>query len=401
MGEDLIKKWGPTLLAQQRAALLHPRPSLSSIEPLQDADIAGAPEDVECGNKLLQEGKVGCIILAGGHGTRLGSAHPKGMFPVSLVKKKSLFQLFCEKSVAAAHQAGTSLPVAIMTSPHNHAETRAFLEAHQHFGLKKEECSLFTQGTLPYLDEAGNWFSEAPGLLAEGADGNGLALFHFFRSGIWEKWKQRGIEQVNLILIDNPLADPFDPSLLGYQVKEHNDVTVKAILRKSPEEKVGVLGKKEEKLCVVEYFELPEKDMRWKLANISLFCFSMSFIEKCAQDPKLSLPWHTSEKKFQEKKIWKYETFIFDLLPYAQRASVLLFPREEVYAPLKNASGENSLKDVQAALQAKDRRTFAQVTGIAPPMRGFELDVAFSYPTPSLLKKWKGKELPNTDYIEA
>jgi UDP-N-acetylglucosamine/UDP-N-acetylgalactosamine diphosphorylase len=41
----------------------------------------------ETGNRLIREGKVSCVILAGGQGSRLGFEHPKGMYCVPGIQK--------------------------------------------------------------------------------------------------------------------------------------------------------------------------------------------------------------------------------------------------------------------------------------------------------------------------
>ena len=45
------------------------------------------------GWEALRQGKVACLVVAGGQGTRLGWDHPKGTFPVTPVSGKSLFQV--------------------------------------------------------------------------------------------------------------------------------------------------------------------------------------------------------------------------------------------------------------------------------------------------------------------
>ena len=91
----------------------------------------------------------------------------------------------------------------------------------------------------------------------------------------------------------------------------------------------------------------------------------------------------------------KQERFLFDLLPYAHPASAILYPREQVFAPLKNREGAHSLEEVQRALQIADRRQFSHITGIEPPDAPFELDPAFYYPSKELLERWRGRPLPS------
>ena len=70
--------------------------------------------------------KMGCLVLAGGQGTRLGVNGPKGCVELPLKNKKTLFQNLFEKVKAK----GKDLPLALMTSPLNHEATLAYLKQH-------------------------------------------------------------------------------------------------------------------------------------------------------------------------------------------------------------------------------------------------------------------------------
>lgn len=96
---------------------------------------------------------------------------------------------------------------------------------------------------------------------------------------------------------------------------------------------------------------------------------------------------------------WKFEKFIFDVLPFTQNVKVMDYPREVCFAPLKNFSGPESPETVRAALQKLDRQTIARITNIEPPMIPFELSQEFYYPTMELLQKWYGTPLPKQSYI--
>src|SRR5262249_15958125 len=96
---------------------------------------------------------------------------------------------------------------------------------------------------------------------------------------------------------------------------------------------------------------------------------------------------------------WKFETFIFDWLIHAQNVVALIYPREQCFAPLKNAKGGDSPETVREALQQADRRVIEAITGLAYPNFPFELAAEFYYPTSDLLKKWKGRAI-STSYVE-
>ncbi len=49
------------------------------------------------GEGLLRSGKVGAFLVAGGQGSRLGFDGPKGAYPITPIKRKTLFQLHAEK----------------------------------------------------------------------------------------------------------------------------------------------------------------------------------------------------------------------------------------------------------------------------------------------------------------
>lgn len=374
------------------------------LSPPKEVFYSGNESDYQKGKELTSEGKVGTIVMAGGQGTRLGFNGPKGIYPVSLIKHKSLFQLLAEKTKAASKQAGVSLSMALMTSPLNHQETIDFFESHHFFGLDKDQISFFSQSMVPLMTEEGNLFLEH-GLIAMGPDGNGEALTHFVQQGIWRKWTEKGIDYLNFILIDNALADPFDAELVGFHSRHHCTITVKGCLREDPREKVGLLVEQNQQTAVVEYSEIEEEErtaktaegkLKYPCANLSLFCFSMDHVLELSKKNE-QLPYHLAHKK----GVWKFEKFIFDLLPFSNNVKILVYPREECFAPLKNKEGEGSVEMVQKALLARDRQILASITGNPPPDHPFELSPDFYYPTPELLKNWQGKQFPaDLYYIE-
>ena len=396
-----LKTYGSDLNSRQKQLLLKHEEALNVL-PYQKHSSSGNADDRLRGEEMVRQGKVGCLILAGGQGTRLGFDGPKGLFPVTSIRNKSLFQLFCERTQAA----GPSLPLCIMTSPINHAQTVAFFNEHRNFGL--DDVTFIQQGMLPFVDDRGNWLLEKPGKIAEGPDGNGHALNLFFKEGIWEKWKASGVEYLNVIFVDNPLADPFDAEFAAFTMRTHADVAVKAVQRLSPDEKMGVLAERNGKLQVIEYSELPKDASAFTLSYTGMLCFSMEFIQRLNQ---FQMPLHlarksakillgTSKGHCQEQvQVWKCETFLFDVLQAAAATSVLLCPRDKIYAPLKNASGDRSITTVKQALQFFDHEVYHALTGRTAEAQAFELDPAFYYPTPIRIDKLRNYPLREGEYV--
>ncbi len=289
------------------------------------------------GSERLAQGKVACLILAGGQGSRLGLSIPKALVPVSPDGKKTLLEIHLEK---IGHH-----PCALITSRENHAAIAEFL-SEKKFG---NNITLVIQDEAPLLDDQGNWVLKDDGKLATGPDGNGYALHLLARTGVLRDWKQAGVEEITIVPIDNPLADPVDPILIGYHAAHPANVTVKVISRENPDEKVGIMVDTESRIEVREYSEIPTITTQC-LAHIGLFVMNLSFAEQLSTQ---EFPWHLARKTdpATKKNIWKFERFIFDMLPHSEQTNLLLYPREEVYAPLKNATGEKSLATVQAALQ--------------------------------------------------
>jgi len=260
----------------------------------------------------------GCLILAGGQGTRLGFKGPKGCVQLPLKEKKTLFQILFEKVK------DPKALIAVMTSPLNHEATVAYLEKEAFFGL--ENVCFFKQ--------------EMEG---ESPNGNGKAFTYFCKAGIWEKWRKKGAKYLQVLPIDNPLAIPFDEMLL--KANQEVELVLRGVKRKGADEKIGVILKGKT-LKVEEYTEATYLNRNF-LGNTGIFSCSLDFVKRAAS---ISLPLHTVRKKIEDRWISKKEYFIFDLFPYAKTFKLLLSDRKKYFAPIKNASGLDSLETALKAL---------------------------------------------------
>lgn len=379
--------------------VIHEKKDLSSYQVI-DHPLKPNLEAKKIGQVALAKGKMGTIVLAGGMGTRLHFPYAKGKYPISAVRKKSLFQLIAEKTVAASVLYGVDLNISFMTSPENHKETEEFFKDSNYFGLKKDQITFFEQGEIPFLDEEGNFFESEKGKRAQGPDGNGQVFEYFKKAHLLDLWKSKGIEYINLVLIDNPLADPFDPNLLGELILKDLDILLKCVEKENPLEKTGTAVLKEGKLKVVEYSEMdPEEAKNHKYANISLMALKLSFADKLSQI-KLPLHFHfKAAKKYVNGKVipakepvaYKFEAFIFDILDYTNKSDLIVYPREDCFAPLKNQTGPNSPSEVTHQLESYDRKILSRLTGERIVNQPLELEAQFHYPTKKLKDHWRGK----------
>src|ERR1700687_5079197 len=98
--------------------------ALPARERIQPAPItrltAAHARERTLGEEALPRGDVAVLMVAGGQGSRLGFEHPKGMFAIGPVTRKSLFQIHVEKTLALRKRYGKPLPFLVMTSHATH-----------------------------------------------------------------------------------------------------------------------------------------------------------------------------------------------------------------------------------------------------------------------------------------
>ena len=104
-----------------------PAPSFAPI-PASDAQREHYGSAAKLGIGLISAGKVAGFVVAGGQGTRLGFDGPKGNYPISPIKNKTLFQIFAEGILAASKKYSAAIPWYIMTNPLNHSALSAVFD---------------------------------------------------------------------------------------------------------------------------------------------------------------------------------------------------------------------------------------------------------------------------------
>lgn len=314
----------------------------------------------EIGRKRIEEGKYAVVTMAGGQGTRLGYVAPKGTFKIGGGIDKSLFEALSDTIKEAREKFNTKIPWYIMTSRENNNATEKFFEKNDFFGLPYEDVKFFKQGELPMLDTNGKLMLDETGLIKLAADGHGGVFESLAKNGYLEDMKTRGIEWVFISGVDNVLAGLVDPIAVGLAIAEGTLATGKSVIKRSPTENVGVFCKKNGRPSVIEYTEITDEMANSKNQNGELLygeshiltnLFSIKALEEIAQN---KLPYHKAFKKAkymdengeiikpEKPNAYKYEAFIFDAFEKLDGMSILRVKREDEFAPLKNADGEDS-----------------------------------------------------------
>jgi UDP-N-acetylglucosamine/UDP-N-acetylgalactosamine diphosphorylase len=316
------------------------------------------------GRDLISRGKVAAFVVAGGQGTRLGFDGPKGNFPISPVKNKTLFQIFAETISAVNQKYQTTCPWYVMTSPLNYAETVDIFRSNDYYGLGKENVFIFQQGTLPNFSRDGKILLADKHTIACSPDGHGGCIKALYKSGAVEDMKKRGVEFLSYWQVDNPLVHIFDPLFIGLHVLDNSEMSSKALIKTGPKEKIGNFCLIDGKIHIIEYSDLPDElaekknpdgSLAFQLGSIAIHIISRSFVERLNAGD-VSLPLHRADKKithiddngnFIESKGVKLESFVFDAVPMASNSIILQTVRSEEFAPTKNATGVDSAESAR------------------------------------------------------
>lgn len=273
---------------------------------------------------------------------------------------KYLFEVIVDTLVRANKKYNVTIPWYIMTSKENNKATVEFLEEKNYFGYPKENIFIFEQGELPLITEQGKLLLNKQGLIKEASNGNGGIFNSMLKKGVIADMEKRGVEWVFIGSVDNILLKSVDSLLLGLTASEGNEIGTRTVLKRSPEERVGVFCKQNSKIKVIEYTELPKeiagiKDEDGELvfgeSHIMCNLFSLNAIKRASTK---EMEYHIAFKRadyldengnfieVEKPNAYKFEQFIFDSFKLFNNISILRGKREEDFAPIKNKNGEDS-----------------------------------------------------------
>ncbi len=354
----------------ERKETVNERGVFAPLDAVEVSEIeARGAEFKELGLKAIREGKVGAVLLAGGQGTRLGLDRPKGTLNIGVTKELYLFEQLLRNLMDVTDEAGVYVPLYIMTSNINNADTTAFFEEHDYFGYPKDYVKFFVQEMVPACDYEGRIYMGSQTEVAMSPNGNGGWFSSMVNAGLLSDIKERGIEWINVFAVDNCLQRIADPMFVGATIAYGCESGAKVVRKAAPDERVGVLCTEDGKPSIEEYYEMTEEmatarkengDLKYGFGVILNYLFSEKKLEQIAD---ARMPIHVVEKKIpymdvdgtfvkpEQPNGYKFETLVLDMVHMMDDCIPYEVVREREFAPIKNLHGVDSLDSARELMK--------------------------------------------------
>ena len=321
------------------------------------------------GLDAIRNTKVGAVLLAGGQGTRLGFDKAKGMYNIGVTRELYIFEQLIANLKKVTAAANAWVPLYIMTSDKNDEQTRAFFEEHAYFGYDPAYIRFFVQEMVPAVDFEGNVLIESNDSLAMSPNGNGGWFKSLVKAGLDRDLEEKGVEWLNVFAVDNVLQQIADPVFVGATIASGCVSGAKVVRKTNPYERVGALCLEDGKPSIVEYYELtPEMAEAVNENGSLLYGFGVILnylfrLDKLLEIENRQLPLHIVEKKVpyldengmlqkpETPNAYKFETLILDMIYMMVNCLSFEVVREKEFAPVKNATGVDSVESARELLQ--------------------------------------------------
>ena len=344
------------------------RGKLSPVTAVTVQDIMRRKANFEAvGLKLLSEGKVAAVLLAGGQGSRLGFSKPKGMFNIGETRELSIFEQQMNNIKEVTSRTGRHFLLLVMTSVENHEETVRFFEEHNCFGYPHDRVKFFKQDVAPTCNFDGKIFLKEKHRVSLAPNGNGGWYSSLVNSGLARILERENVEWLNVYSVDNVLQRICDPAFIGATILSGLRCGAKVVSKACAEEKVGVLCLEKGKPTIVEYYEMPEglKNKKKKGELVYRYGVTLNYLFN-VHDLNLTLsgklPYHLAEKAIPhiengervtpgEPCGYKFETLVVDMVAHMGSCLAYEVERDKEFAPVKNATGTDSVDSARELLK--------------------------------------------------
>lgn len=321
------------------------------------------------GLEAIRQCQVGAVLLAGGQGTRLGLDKPKGMLNVGIHKELYLFEQLVNNLMEVVKEADAWVPLFVMTSEKNNADTVAFFKEKDYFGYNKDYVFFFVQEMAPSVGYDGKLLMEAKDRLSTSPNGNGGWFSSLVKAGLLDKINELGVKFLNVFAVDNVLQKMADPVFVGATLEAGAVCGSKVVAKADPNERVGVLCLEDGRPSIVEYYEMTDEIIHSRddkgnlLYNYGVILNYLFDVKTLTDILNRSMPTHVVEKKIpyinekaelvkpQEPNGYKFETLVLDMIHMMDNCLSFEVEREHEFAPIKNATGVDSLESARKLME--------------------------------------------------
>ena len=314
----------------------------------------------DIGNKVIKNGEIGIITLAGGQGSRLGFKGPKGTFELDTKPKISLFEVLCNYLKYASTQFHITIPWYIMTSTENYQATLQFFEDKNFFDYPRDYITFFVQENLPIIDLNGKLVLEEIYKVKVASNGNGNLFSALEKYHVLEDMKKRNLKWLFVGGVDNVLLNPLDSLFIGVTVHNGNLVSSKTLFKKNPDDISWVFAKKDGKPAIVDCENFASEvshvqdDNGHYLYRETNMLAHLFHIDALYQMKDIPMPYHRAFRKSpfvnyegmkqipEYPNIYKFEQFVFDAFSHFDDITLLRVNAEEEFAPIKDFNGPHN-----------------------------------------------------------
>ena len=251
------------------------------------------------GRGALERGEYALVVLAGGMATRMGGV-VKAL--VDALPGKSFLDLRLREVEVIRERYGALPPLWLMTSQSTDEKIKAALGARR----KGDEVATFLQQLSVRLTADGNVFFDAQGQPSEHAPGHGDLPDALKRSGLLERFVERGGKTLMMTNIDN-LGGTLDPLILGFHLAHGLPVTSE-VVDKLGSDRGGIPVRVNDKPVVLEEFRIPASfdPATVRVFNTNVFHFDARALLE------LDMPWtfFTVNKKVDGQGVIQFERLV-------------------------------------------------------------------------------------------
>lgn len=277
------------------------------ITPPAPGDVVQLPEPgtaehariTALGKAALERGEYALVVLAGGMATRMGGV-VKAL--VDAIPGHTFLDLRLRETEVIQQKYGARPPLWLMTSQSTDQKIKEALGDRR----RGDEVATFLQELSLRLTPDGNVFLGSDGRPSEHAPGHGDLPDALKRSGLLQRFVERGGKTLMMTNIDN-LGGTLDPTILGFHLAHGLPVTSE-VVDKLGSDRGGIPVRVDDKPCVLEEFRIPPSfdPATVRVFNTNVFHFDAKALLE------LEMPWtfFTVTKKVENKPVIQFERLV-------------------------------------------------------------------------------------------